>query len=117
MTAIRYAVKPVHWRGDSRAALQGFPKAARISAGNELFRLQIGLEPKRWRPMRSIGPGVREIKITAQGEFRVVYVIETAEGPVVLHAFAKKTQLTSRHDIELSRQRLREFRRNCQGER
>ncbi len=114
MTTLRYVVKPVDWRGDSRVALQGFPKAARISAGDELFRLQMGLEPKRWRPMGSIGPGVREIRITAQGEFRIVYLIETTEGPVVLHAFAKKAQQTSRFDIEIARQRLREFRRSRQ---
>ena len=105
-------MKPIHWRGNSRSAVQAFPKATRIAAGNELFRLQVGLEPKRWRPMSNIGPGVREIRVAAQGEFRIVYVIETTEGPVVLHAFAKQTQQTSQHDIELARQRLREFRRN-----
>jgi phage-related protein len=90
-------------------AVRAFPPAAKAAAGDELFRLQVGLEPSNWRPMPSIGAGVREIRISTGAEYRIVYVIASASGPVVLHAFQKKSRQTSRVDISLARQRLREL--------
>ena len=53
--------------------------------------------------MQTIGPGVREIRVRdASGAFRVIYVAAFAEAVYVLHAFAKKTQRTSQHDIALA---------------
>lgn len=49
------------------------------------------------------------------GAFRVVYVAKFPEAVYVLHAFQKKTQRTSKNDIDLARARygdlLRERRR------
>ena len=45
------------------SALRAFPADARRDAGFELRRVQQGLDPDDWKPMRSIGPGVREIRI------------------------------------------------------
>jgi phage-related protein len=59
--------------------------------------------------MAAIGPGVREIRIHVEGEHRVFYVATFAEGVYVLHAFPKKTQRTSKRDIELGRRRLRDL--------
>ena len=111
MTALPVDLLPISWCGDSRDVLQKLPKAARVLAGNELFRLQVGLEPKHWRQMKTIGPGVREIRISTRGEFRIVYVTEAPAGPVVLHTFAKNTRKTRPKDIEVARQRLGELRR------
>jgi phage-related protein len=55
--------------------------------------------------MKDVGPGVREIRIHVLGEWRVLYVAKFAEAVYVLHAFQKKTQKTSRADIELARRR------------
>ncbi len=101
---------PVNWRGDSRTRVRAFPRAARVLAGDELFRLQLGLEPKHWRALASVAPGVREIRISTQGEFRIIYLLESHEEVIVLHAFAKKTQQTARRDIEVARQRVRDLR-------
>ena len=106
---MRYELMPIKWMGASRAAVRAFPRAAKDVAGDELFRLQVGLEPEHWRPMPGIGAGVREIRISTGSEYRIVYVIEKASGPVVLHAFQKKSRQTSRRDIEIARQRLREL--------
>ena len=60
--------------------------------------------------MTTIGPGVREIRIRdASGAFRVVYLATLRDVVLVLHAFQKKTQKTSRHDIELAAKRLRQW--------
>ena len=40
------------------------------------------------------------------GTFRVVYTARWADAVVVLHAFQKKTQVTSKRDIEIARTRF-----------
>lgn len=58
--------------------------------------------------MRSVGPGVVEIRLHEQEEYRVLYVAKFAEAIYVLHAFPKKTQQTRRADIEMARRNLAE---------
>jgi phage-related protein len=66
------------------------------------------LEPSDWKPMTSVGSGVREIRIReGGGAFLVVYVTQVADAVVVLHAFEKKTQKTARRDLDLAGVRLR----------
>lgn len=60
--------------------------------------------------MKTVGPGVREIRVSCGGEFRVFYVVMVRDRPAVLHVFRKKTQQTSQKDIEIGRQRLKELR-------
>ena len=57
--------------------------------------------------MNIIGPGVREIRIHNEGEFRVIYITRLHETVYVLHAFQKKTQKTPRKDIDLAKARLK----------
>jgi phage-related protein len=58
--------------------------------------------------MATIGAGVREIRVRdVSGAFRVIYVATRMEAVYVLHAFAKKTQRTSRHDVALAQARLK----------
>lgn len=53
--------------------------------------------------MKSVGPGVREIRVRDKaGAFRVIYVATFAEAVFVLHAFQKKTESTSTRDINLA---------------
>jgi hypothetical protein len=68
-----------------------------------------GLDPDDWRPMPSIGAGVREIRVQDRtGAFRVIYVAALADAIYVLHAFQKKTRQTSKRDLDLATSRLRE---------
>lgn len=99
--------KPVVWVGDSRKAVQEFPSLARQRAGRELARLQDGLDPTDWKPMPSVGLGVREIRVRIEGEHRVIYLAKFAEAVYVLHAFGKKAQRTPKGDIEIARDRFR----------
>jgi phage-related protein len=73
---------------------------------------QRGLDPDDWKPMPTIGRGVREIRVRdASGAFRVVYVATFAHAVYVLHAFAKKTQRTSQPDLSLAQARFKELKR------
>jgi phage-related protein len=69
--------------------------------------VQQGLEPDNWKPMPTVGSGVREIRIHVGGAYRVFYVATQAEAIYVLHAFEKKTQRTTRRDLEIGRVRFR----------
>ena len=101
--------KPLIWLGSSLRDVQGFPALARRLAGFQLRRVQQGLDPDDWKPMRTVGPGVREIRIHGAGAHRVFYVTTRPEGIYVLHAFEKKTQRTSAADLRIGRERLRGF--------
>jgi phage-related protein len=102
-------VKPIAFLGNLLDDLRGFLTDARQQAGYQLYRVQRGLDPDDWRPMRSIGAGVREIRVRERsGAFRVIYVATFADAVCVLHAFQKKTRQTARQDIELATSRLRE---------
>ncbi|MEP6484538.1 MAG: type II toxin-antitoxin system RelE/ParE family toxin [Rudaea sp.] len=95
--------------GSSLNDLRAFPEEARREAGFEIDQLQRGEEPSDWRPMSQIGAGVREIRIHAGGAFRIIYVAAFDESVYVLHAFRKKTQTTSKRDIDLASERLKQL--------
>ncbi len=95
--------------GSSLDDLRNFPEEARRIAGFELRAVQNGFEPQDWKPMRSIGAGVKEIRIHVLGEWRIVYVAKLADAIYVLHAFQKKSQKTNRNGIELARKRFKEI--------
>lgn len=94
--------------GSSRDDVRQFPETAQDALGFELYRVQCGLDPKDWKPMTSVGPGVKEIRTRdATRIFRMIYVSKRPEGVYVLHCFQKKTQRTSRLDLELAAKRLK----------
>lgn len=82
--------------------------------GTQLMLVQQGLDPADWKPIKSIGPGVKEIRIRAGGAYRVIYTANIGNAVYVLHVFQKKTQKTAKPDIELAKQRLVELRREIQ---
>ena len=104
-------LKPITWLGTSREAVKSFPEKARQIVGAELMAVQSGYEPTDWKPMSSIGPGVREIRVQYEGQYRVIYIAKFGESIYVLHAFRKKTQRTSRQDMDLARNRLKQIKR------
>jgi len=104
-------VKPIVFLGDSLSRIRNFPALARAEAGYQLRQVQRGHDPADWKPMKTVGPGVREIRIReAAGAFRVIYLASVGDTLIVLHAFQKKTQATAKGDIELAARRLREWR-------
>ena len=104
------SVKPIEFRGGALDDLCHFPTAARRAAGYQLYQVQEGLDPDDWKPMNSIGHGVREIRIREEdGAFRVMYVAKFAEAIYVLHCFQKKTRKTSPEDIALASRRYKDL--------
>lgn len=105
-------MKRIAFLGNSLDEIRAFPHGARRQTGFQLELLQNGLDPNDWKPMKAIGPGVREIRIReASGALRVIYLATLADAVYVLHAFAKKSQATGRNDIELAAMRFRELMR------
>jgi phage-related protein len=97
------AIKPLEFLGNSKDSLRDFPADVRRAIGMELHNVQNGAMPKDFKPMPDVGKGVYEIRIHLDGAWPVIYVAKFAEAIYVLHAFQKKTQQTSKDDIELAK--------------
>ena len=105
-------MRPVRFLGDSLQCLREFPEDARHDAGYQLGKVQRGEQPDDFKPMAAIGKGVEEIRVTDDsGAYRVIYVARRADAVYVLHAFQKKTQATSRRDIETAKRRFAQLSR------
>jgi phage-related protein len=107
-------MKEVYFIAGSKRRIKNFPVEARVDAGHQLWLVQLGEEPDDWRPMQSIGTGVKEIRIHKPHEHRVIYLARFQEGIYVLHAFEKKTKQTAQHDIEIARAAYAEIQRKRQ---
>lgn len=102
-------MKAVIWLGSSKADLKAFPATVIDNMGHQLFLVQSGLEPDDWKPMTTVGTGVKEIRVKdVAGIFRTIYLVTRPEAVYVLHCFQKKTQQTAQRDIELARKRLQD---------
>ena len=104
--------KTVIFHKRAKEVIRGFSKAVRTEIGELLFDLQrgadIGLPAAR--PMATIAVGAYELRVKdADGIYRVFYYLKSAEGILVFHAFAKKTQTTPQKEIETARKRLWEI--------
>jgi phage-related protein len=105
--------KPIEFLGNALHDLRSFPLNARREAGHQLDQVQRGKEPDDWKPMSTVGAGVKEIRIKdASGAFRVIYLAKFADAIYVLHCFQKKTSKTSKTsktDLDLAAKRYREL--------
>lgn len=102
-------MKTLQFIGSSLDALRDFPDEARRAAGFELHAIQNGLMPSDFKPLLTVGAGAYEIRLHVLGEWRIVYVAKFDEAIYVLHAFQKKTQRTSQHDIKLAAKRYQQI--------
>ncbi len=99
--------KPLAWLGSARRDIRAFPADAQRRSGFQLRKVQQALDPDDWKPMTSVGPGVREIRIQTGLAHRVFYLATFEEAVYVLHAFEKRTRKTAPHDVKLARDRYR----------
>ena len=100
-------MKSIVWVGSAKKDLQqNFSSEARKEAGYQIYRIQSGLDPKDWKPMLAVGSAVREIRIHTENEYRILYIAGFEDALFILHAFVKKTQKTSRRDLELAKERF-----------
>ena len=101
-------MKQLLWIGSSYKTVCAWSKGVKQAAGYQLHLIQQGMDPDDWKPMQSVGAGVREVRIHVEGERRIVYVAKFDEGVYILHAFAKKTQKTPKKDIAMAKARFEE---------
>jgi phage-related protein len=89
--------------------VRAWPKDVREEVGRQLNKVEYGGEPFDFKPMKTIGPGVNEIRHADDGDqYRLIYVAKFKEAIYVLHVITKKkTQQTSQHDIDLARKRYK----------
>lgn len=103
-------MEDIEFLGRSLQAICEFPADPKREAGHQLDRVQNGREPNDWKPMTSIGQGVREIRIRNEGQYRVIYVAKYSDVIYVLHAFLKKTKKTNKKDIDAAKRELQKLR-------
>lgn len=102
--------KRLLFRASSLDDLRAFPALARQTAGFELNNVEEGREPADWKHMPTIGAGAIELRIWDEGgTFRVIYVAKFESAIYVLHCFQKKTQRTSKADIDLAAARYKDL--------
>lgn len=105
--------KPLAWRSREKPRTPPVGAEARQKMGALLGLLQRGetLGPPHSRPLHGAGRRVRELRVR-DGEtgltWRLAYRVD-ADAIVVLHWWAKKTEKTAQRDVELCRQRAREY--------
>lgn len=103
-------MKKLKFLGDSLDQLREFNIDARKDVGYQLDKVQRGEQPDDFKPMPSIGKGVEEIRAWDEtGTYRVIYLARLADAVYVLHAFQKKTQQTSKKDLNLAQKRYKEL--------
>lgn len=101
--------KPLNWIGTSLEDISKFPENARRKAGFQLRLVQTGEEPTDFKSMSTVGVGVKEIRIRTEDVYRIFYIAKFKEAVYVLHAFQKKTQKTSKMDIEIGQRRYQQL--------
>lgn len=71
--------------------------------------MQRGEAPVDFKSMPIVGKGVQEIRIRTEDAYRIFYVARFEEEIYVLHAFQKKTQKTTKQDIQIGQQRYQQM--------
>jgi len=106
--SVRKDDRDIVWLGDSLSVLQEFPKSVRVDLGSDLRRLQIGEFPLDSKPIKTVGPRVRELRAhDRNNQYRTMYATRKRTKIIVVHSFIKKSKTTSKSDIEIARTRLK----------
>lgn len=105
-------VKPLYWIGSSKKDLQSLPEDVQDVFGYALYLAQTGGKHADAKPLRGFASaGVLEVVEDYQGDtYRAVYTVRFAAKVFVLHVFQKKSTKgisTSKHDIDVIRERLK----------
>ena len=108
-------MRGVAFCGSSPRDLLGFPKDVRHDIGYQIYRVQCGLDPNDWKPMPTVGTGVRELRVHgSDNEYRGIYITTIGDAVYVLHVFVKKSRRTPTKDLDIARNRLSDVRRKLQ---
>ena len=108
-------MKPIIWLGSTLEDVRRFSSKARQAIGYQLYKVQIGLDPSDWKPMATVGPGVREIRIHTDKEYRVIYIARLEEAIYILHGFTRKSAKTLQSDLNLASRRFQGLLKSRRG--
>jgi phage-related protein len=108
----------IHWEGDAKEVLSGFPRDVKLSLGYSLRRLQNGEFPAcETRSMPSIGKGVWELKESDERAwYRIIYLTKIGSVIHVLHCFEKESRKTDPRDVATARARMKQVLSRVQQE-
>jgi phage-related protein len=100
--------KSIVFLGNSEKTMRSFSLDVQKDFALNFHMLERGLEPLDWKPMKSIGLGVREIRVKDRdGIYRAIYVLKVKDKIHILHVFQKKSQKTAKHDLDLAKARMK----------
>ncbi len=88
------------------------PIPIRKAIGFQLQRVQRGEMPEDFKPMKSVGAGVYEIRADDEhgnNVGRCFYVAKFGDTVWVLHSFVKKSRKTPKGDLEIGIKRYKEL--------
>ncbi len=98
-------MKEIKFLGNSLENIQLYSDAAKKRTGYELHKIQHGLKPNNWKPITSVGSGVKEIKVSASdGIYRTIYIAKFKE---VVYVFRKKIRKYVRKILNWQRNDLK----------
>ena len=105
-------MKPLHFVGNSKTQLKGFPHQVRERMGYALYEAQLGHKAANVKPLKGFGgAGVLEVLEAHDGStYRAVYTVKFADTIYVLHCFQKKSKkgiATPKQEIDLIQSRLK----------
>ena len=103
--------KTLVWIGSSKKDLMALPLLVRKFFGHALNFAQNGERHDAAKVLKGFGgAGVLEVvEDDASGTYRAVYTVKFDEAVFVLHCFQKKTQKTSKTDLDLAEKRYRDL--------
>lgn len=104
--------RAIRWLGTTRDDIRELRPDIRYELGQQLLRVQMGLMPTNYKPVKAVGPGTYEIRVRdADGITRLMYVAKFHDTISVLHV-TKKSQGTPKTDIDIdiAKKRYREAR-------
>jgi phage-related protein/predicted XRE-type DNA-binding protein len=103
--------RTIWYREHLREEVRNMPKLVRHNIGVQLRELENGNQPNDFKPMPTIGIGVNEIRTSEHGnQYRLIYIAKFEEGIYELHVITKKkSQQTSKTDVEIAKWRYREL--------
>ena len=101
-------IRPIRWLGSSFRDLGRMQIEAQDEIKIQLRRVQRGFLPLDWKPMKTVGVGVKDIRIRIRSDiFRTFYLAKYSDLVYVLHVFRKKSKQTSTRDISIAKRRYK----------
>ena len=108
MRSPAFGERPLFWVGSAKRDLLAFPEAVKDGIGTALSIAQFGGKHPAAKPWKGAGSGVLEVVEDHDGDtYRAVYTVHFRLAVYVLHCFQKKSQRTSRSDLDLAMKRFK----------